>query len=338
MVYLHDMNIVHRDIKPENILFDSYGNIKIVDFGYSCYYSNSEKTLNEDLGTPSYACPEMHKGIWYHPEQADVWSCGILLYVMTCGYLPFSEEDEEENGRLIENGEYQIPDTLSPQLQDLIRHMLDPNPTTRYYFKDIITHDWFNSNQALPDLIGGVNYFKMKYPIDMRILNICETYGFDKDQVRAGLENNKYNNCTAVYRLCVKKVVDAGMTSISDLQSEEFKEYKYNKENWIDERESKKTKEDFERKEMELKDIKAVYFVGAGGIGMSAIARYFIHKGMVVAGYDKTPSDLTRQLEKEGMLIHYEENVDEIPHACRNVNSCLVIYTPAIPKDHKELV
>ena len=89
---------------------------------------------------------------------------------------------------------------------------------------------------------------------------------------------------------------------------------------------------------MELKDIKAVYFVGAGGIGMSAIARYFIHKGMVVAGYDKTPSDLTRQLEKEGMLIHYEENVDEIPHACRNVNSCLVIYTPAIPKDHKELV
>ena len=253
MVYLHDMNIVHRDIKPENILFDSYGNIKIVDFGYSCYYSNSEKTLNEDLGTPSYACPEMHKGIWYHPEQADVWSCGILLYVMTCGYLPFSEEDEEENGRLIENGEYQIPDTLSPQLQDLIRHMLDPNPTTRYYFKDIITHDWFNSNQALPDLIGGVNYFKMKYPIDMRILNICETYGFDKDQVRAGLENNKYNNCTAVYRLCVKKVVDAGMTSISDLQSEEFKEYKYNKENWIDERESKKTKEDFERKEMERK-------------------------------------------------------------------------------------
>ena len=92
------------------------------------------------------------------------------------------------------------------------------------------------------------------------------------------------------------------------------------------------------KREMELKDIKAVYFVGAGGIGMSAIARYFIHKGMVVAGYDKTPSDLTRQLEKEGMLIHYEENVDEIPHACRNVNSCLVIYTPAIPKDHKELV
>ena len=88
---------------------------------------------------------------------------------------------------------------------------------------------------------------------------------------------------------------------------------------------------------MEIKDIKAVYFVGAGGIGMSAIARYFIRKGLVVAGYDKTPSALTHQLEREGMLIHYEENVDDIPHACRDPKSCLVVYTPAIPAEHKEL-
>ena len=88
---------------------------------------------------------------------------------------------------------------------------------------------------------------------------------------------------------------------------------------------------------MELKDIKAVYFVGAGGIGMSAIARYFIHRGVVVAGYDKTPSALTQQLEKEGMIIHYEEDVNEIPHACRDKASCLVVYTPAIPATHQEL-
>lgn len=88
---------------------------------------------------------------------------------------------------------------------------------------------------------------------------------------------------------------------------------------------------------MELKDIKSVYFVGAGGIGMSALVRYFIHHGLVVGGYDKTPSTLTRQLEKEGALIHYEENVDEIPHACRRADSCLVIYTPAIPEDHQEM-
>src|SRR5574344_1041042 len=88
---------------------------------------------------------------------------------------------------------------------------------------------------------------------------------------------------------------------------------------------------------MELKDIQAVYFVGAGGIGMSAIARYFLNKGLVVAGYDKTPSELTKQLEREGMLIHYKENVHEIPQACRNAQSCLVVYTPAIPAEHEEL-
>lgn len=89
---------------------------------------------------------------------------------------------------------------------------------------------------------------------------------------------------------------------------------------------------------MELKDIKSVYFVGAGGIGMSAIARYFLHKGLVVAGYDKTPSELTHQLEKEGMLIHYEENVNLIPEECRQPTTTLVVYTPAIPSTHTELI
>ena len=88
---------------------------------------------------------------------------------------------------------------------------------------------------------------------------------------------------------------------------------------------------------MELNDIKAVYFVGIGGIGMSAIARYFIRKGMVVAGYDRTPTPLTAQLSKEGALIHYEENVKKIPAACRRSDTTLVVYTPAVPQEHKEL-
>ncbi len=88
---------------------------------------------------------------------------------------------------------------------------------------------------------------------------------------------------------------------------------------------------------MELKDIKAVYFVGAGGIGMSAVARYFRQKGLVVAGYDKIPSDLTRHLEQEGIQLHYEENTDLIPEACKDPATTLVVYTPAIPDTHKEL-
>ena len=81
----------------------------------------------------------------------------------------------------------------------------------------------------------------------------------------------------------------------------------------------------------------AVYFIGIGGIGMSAIARYFLRRGLVVAGYDRTPSELTQRLEKEGALIHYEENLNAIPHVCKQKDQCLVVYTPAVPADHKEL-
>ena len=89
---------------------------------------------------------------------------------------------------------------------------------------------------------------------------------------------------------------------------------------------------------MNINDIKSVYFVGIGGICMSAIARYFLSKGIFVAGYDKTPSNLTEELQKEGAEIHYEEDEALIPECCKDKDTTLVIYTPAIPSDHKELV
>ena len=89
---------------------------------------------------------------------------------------------------------------------------------------------------------------------------------------------------------------------------------------------------------MELDAIKAVYFVGIGGIGMSAIARYFLHRGVWVGGYDRMQSELTCRLQEEGARIHYEEDVAQIPVECRERSSCLVVYTPAIPAEHKELV
>ena len=83
--------------------------------------------------------------------------------------------------------------------------------------------------------------------------------------------------------------------------------------------------------------MKKVYFIGIGGIGMSAIARYFLHQGLVVAGYDKTPTPLTDSLTKEGMAIHFTDDVALIPEACKDADSTLVVYTPAIPSSHSEL-
>ena len=88
---------------------------------------------------------------------------------------------------------------------------------------------------------------------------------------------------------------------------------------------------------MDIENIKSVYFVGAGGIGMSALIRYFLSKGKTVAGYDRTPSELTERLIAEGAQIHYEENADLIPQACKDKDTTLVVFTPAIPHDHREL-
>lgn len=88
---------------------------------------------------------------------------------------------------------------------------------------------------------------------------------------------------------------------------------------------------------MDVNTLKAVYFIGAGGIGMSALVRYFLSKGKAVGGYDRTPSELTEKLEEEGALIHYEDNVEQIPSVFLDPQTTLVVYTPAIPADHQEL-
>lgn len=88
---------------------------------------------------------------------------------------------------------------------------------------------------------------------------------------------------------------------------------------------------------MDFQDIKSAYFVGAGGIGMSALERYFLDRGITVGGYDRVPSELTERLAEEGAHIHYEDNPEQIPAACRDTASTLVVYTPAIPADHREL-
>ncbi len=89
---------------------------------------------------------------------------------------------------------------------------------------------------------------------------------------------------------------------------------------------------------MDIDTLQSVYFIGAGGIGMSALERYFLSRGKVVAGYDRTPSELTLRLMEEGALIHFEEDVTLIPQACKNPDTTMVVYTPAIPPTHKELL
>lgn len=245
--YLHSQNIVHRDLKPENLLLDSDKNLKITDFGLSTVYSN-ESLLTTPCGTPSYAPPEMLKGEEYHGLLSDVWSCGVILYAMLCGYLPFSESNEDMNCRNIIEGNFEIPDFLSPGVIDLLANVMKIDPIERYDIQQIRQHPWFGIVQPLS--CPGIVLEYHKLPIDYDLLSqiLKDHFDIDYNSMVSALEteertqellsdyekvcsliskiqSNKFDNFTAVYYLTLKKLVKCGYKSISDLKSDLYIDY-----------------------------------------------------------------------------------------------------------------
>ena len=245
LTYLHSQNIVHRDVKPENILLESFGKkmtCKLIDFGISRTYT-LDKLISTPCGTASYAPPEMHRGEEYYGLLSDVWSAGVLLYAMVFGYLPFCEEDEDTNIDNIIKGNYEIPEEASPELSDFLKHILDIDPLTRYDLEQIKKHPWYNMVspvRSLPGLIIGHH----KIPIDDRILNVCEAYGFDKNSVKKSVMDNKYDNNSSIYYIILNKMKREGYDSKADLYSEEYLEYIKNPKNLIEKEMKEENKED----------------------------------------------------------------------------------------------
>ena len=219
LLYLHSQNIAHRDIKIDNMLLDKEKNLKLVDFGLSTKYSDDE-LLNQPCGTVVYAAPEVLDGKEYHGMLADVWSSGIVLFGMISGFLPFCDNDDEINKKNVLKGKIDIPSFFPPLVKDLLKHMLDINPMTRYTLQEIREHPWFNNKSCnmLPGIVIGYN----KIPIDDKILKKCEIYGFDKEKVKKSVLGNKFDSGSALYYLLVKKGRNEGEESISDLCCDEF--------------------------------------------------------------------------------------------------------------------
>jgi len=229
--YLHSQNICHRDIKPENLLLDRYKNIKLIDFGISTFYNN-KNLLSSPCGTIIYAPPEMHLNNKYSGILSDIWNCGIVLYAMVCGYLPFCDENDDINVQNIVKGKYDIPDYLSPSLKDLIKHLLEVDPMKRYDLDQIISHQWFNlkKNTLTNGIIVGVN----KIPIDNAIVNKClKIYPGKEEKIRNSIENNLFNEYSATYYIFLNKLSNIGYESVSDLKSNKFFEFINNPENKI---------------------------------------------------------------------------------------------------------
>ena len=139
LFYLHSQNIAHRDIKIDNMLLDRNRDLKLVDFGLSTKYPD-DNLLDQPCGTVVYAAPEVLQGREYHGMLADVWSSGIVLYGMLSGYLPFGEQDDEINRMNIIAGKITYPSYFSPCVKDLLMHMLDLDPMTRYTLQEVRSH------------------------------------------------------------------------------------------------------------------------------------------------------------------------------------------------------
>jgi len=231
-IYMHKMNICHRNIRAEHILFDKNGRLKLIGFGYSSFYEKNKK-IQGAYGSLCYACPEIINEQPYNPELADVWSLGVILYVLVCGYLPFCEEEDSKNKDFILEGKIEFPKEMSNKLKDLLRHMLDINPEKRYNFQDIVKHPWIKMLKVPPESLfsQGINIHKTIYPVDENILNIINEYNFDKEKVKKDLINNKYNTGTGLYKQIVRKLLDMKIETISDLFCVEFNAYRDNKKN-----------------------------------------------------------------------------------------------------------
>jgi serine/threonine protein kinase len=148
MDYCHSQGIAHRDLKPENLLLDDTDTLKISDFGLSALSAASDgrqKMLMTTCGTPNYVAPEVLKEKGYKGFTADVWSCGVILYVMLAGYLPFEDDTMTGLFNKIEAGHFQMPEFFSNDVKDLISKMLVVDPNHRITIKQILEHKWFTA-------------------------------------------------------------------------------------------------------------------------------------------------------------------------------------------------
>ena len=231
--YLHKLKIAHRDIKPENMIIENETKIiKLVDFGLSSYYNTKSEMLSSACGSPSYAAPEMLYGKKYSASPVDIWSCGIVLYAMICGYLPFEDLDFDILYKKIKEGKFKIPLHVSPNAKDLIKNLLITNPKKRYTIEQIKKHKWFKlclNNEDYRNkksLYEGLLLNKYIIPLDENIISIINNkYQIDKKEIIECLLKNEHNDITTIYDLMLLNNSKAGKESIADLTGNLFQKY-----------------------------------------------------------------------------------------------------------------
>ncbi|KAK9171888.1 Protein kinase domain protein [Cryptosporidium meleagridis] len=206
MEYCYINRICHRDLKPENILLDENNNIKIGDFGLSSFIYDGD-FLNTSCGSPNYAAPEVVSGKAYTGPEIDVWSCGVILYALLCGSLPFDDENVGNLFRKIRHGAFSLPGHISDLAKILITKMLTVDPSLRITYKEIRYNAWFRYN--LPFYLEPQYYHLLSYKLSPRnIRKLVNNNHNESHQVN--IENSGNNNLKIISRMLSKNIAQEG--------------------------------------------------------------------------------------------------------------------------------
>ena len=188
--YIHSLGVAHRDLKPENLLLTEKKILKIIDFGLSHEF-NGEDFLKTKCGSPSYAAPEIIKGLPYDGFKTDIWCCGIILYAMVCGYLPFEGENNKILFKNIVDCNPEIPENLREETQELISSILRADPDERVTIDEIKNHDFYLRGKELCD----IDYPKLQRMLNRKRHNMSNNNFVNNDKASDDVEfiNQKIN-------------------------------------------------------------------------------------------------------------------------------------------------
>lgn len=233
--YCHKSSVVHRDLKAENLLLNSNYQIKVADFGF-CNFFELHKLLSTHCGSPQYAAPEVFKGELYDGPLADVWSLGVVLYIMVCGSFPFPGESLGDIRNQVLRGLVRFPFFLSTSCEYLVRGMLQVDPSKRFRIEQIISTPWMQASNNVDkyralmeiynkkaienkfeeifhrqhpehsDIIREQMYHSSKIKMDIGIQLALHMNGFDEDEVRNSVLNRLFDRNYAAYHILKDKV------------------------------------------------------------------------------------------------------------------------------------
>ncbi|XP_075703371.1 serine/threonine-protein kinase SIK1 [Rhinoderma darwinii] len=203
--YCHSQNIVHRDLKTENLLLDENMDIKLADFGFGNFYMEG-RPLNTWCGSPPYAAPEVFLGKEYEGPLLDVWSLGVVLYVLLCGSFPFDGPNLPTLRQRVLEGRFRIPYYMSQDCESLLRRMLVVEPGKRLNIAQIRHHRWFQC--ASPPQPSLHNDPPTPKPCE-HVLAIMQSLGIDRERTLQALQNETYDHYAAIYYLLVQRLQES---------------------------------------------------------------------------------------------------------------------------------